>query len=507
MYDHPTFLFNKKNSLKKRMHFFTINICISHINNISEKKNSNSNFILPSLFFVCSISSLVFIKSLFLYLISFVCSVKSTNHNRRINMTDIYEDRVTSEEYKQWKKNTPFMYDFMMTRILEYPSQTVQWFNDDIEKIDDDPHESMLQRLLFGTNTGSFNDDNHLIIASITLPGYQEPPKIDLYNMPEDAFGTFVHYNDQLEADFKIYHNGSVECARSMPQKENIIATRNHNDLFIYDIKDCLADYNVAGETSPIHIYPKLNSEINLEWNSQTSGLLLTGYDRHRIAIWDMNSQKKRKSLTTKLVLGGCDQNDNDNVGFIYDASWHQKHPEICASTTSKGNILLWDIRSNNVQRPSHYFTGHKGSAFQIKFNPFSEYVFITSGSDCQIAAWDLRNLNEKLHSIQLKQEKFHTLKWSSHCETLFAALTNDRKVYLFDMDKIFDELLPQEIDNGPSSLTFIHGGHTSRICDFDWNHNDINPLMICSVSDDNVFQIWQMSSKYVTQDTNRTEI
>ena len=48
-------LFNKKNSLKKRMHFFTINICISHINNISEKKNSNSNFILPSLFFVCSI--------------------------------------------------------------------------------------------------------------------------------------------------------------------------------------------------------------------------------------------------------------------------------------------------------------------------------------------------------------------------------------------------------------------------------------------------------------------
>ena len=56
-----------------------------------------------------------------------------------------------------------------------------------------------------------------------------------------------ILYPDQLEADFKIYHNGSVECARSMPQKENIIATRNHNDLFIYDIKDCLADYNVAG--------------------------------------------------------------------------------------------------------------------------------------------------------------------------------------------------------------------------------------------------------------------
>lgn len=87
------------------------------------------------------------------------------------------------------------MYDFMMTRILEYPSQTIQWLNDGIEKIDDDPYESILQRLLFGTNTGAFNEDNYLIVASIALPGYREPPKVDLYNMPEDAFGTFIHYN------------------------------------------------------------------------------------------------------------------------------------------------------------------------------------------------------------------------------------------------------------------------------------------------------------------------
>lgn len=421
-------------------------------------------------------------------------------------MTDVYEDRVTSDEYKQWKKNVPFMYDFMMTRILEYPSQTIQWLNDGIEKIDDDPYESILQRLLFGTNTGAFNEDNYLIVASIALPGYREPPKIDLYNMPEDAFGTFIHYNDQLEADFKLYHNGPVQCARSMYGKENIIATRNHNDLFIYDIKDCLVDYDTAGTTSPILSYPNLNSETNLEWNHETSGLLLTGYDRNQVAVWDLNSQKKRKTLTTKLILS-CDDDGNDHVGFIYDASWHQKHPDICGASTLKGNILLWDIRSNNVKRPSHYFNGHKGSAFQIKFNPFSEYVFITSGSDCQIAAWDLRNMNEKLHSIQLKQEKFHTLKWSPHCETLFGALTNDRKVYLFDMDKIFDSLLPQEIDNGPSTLTFIHGGHTSRVYDFDWNHNDDDPLMICSVSDDNVFQIWQMSNKFVTKDTARLDI
>ena len=37
------------------------------------------------------------------------------------------EERVINEEYKIWKKNTPFLYDLVMTRALEWPSLTVQW--------------------------------------------------------------------------------------------------------------------------------------------------------------------------------------------------------------------------------------------------------------------------------------------------------------------------------------------------------------------------------------------
>ena len=34
---------------------------------------------------------------------------------------------VIDEEYKIWKKNTPFLYDLVMTHALEWPSLTVQW--------------------------------------------------------------------------------------------------------------------------------------------------------------------------------------------------------------------------------------------------------------------------------------------------------------------------------------------------------------------------------------------
>lgn len=40
-------------------------------------------------------------------------------------------------------------------------------------------------------------------------------------------------------------------------------------------------------------------------------------------------------------------------------------------------------------------------------------------------------------------------------------------------------------------AVQFIHGGHTAKISDFTWNPNE--PWVICSVSEDNIMQVWQM--------------
>ena len=37
---------------------------------------------------------------------------------------------MINEEYKIWKKNSPFLYDLVMTHALEWPSLTVQWLPD-----------------------------------------------------------------------------------------------------------------------------------------------------------------------------------------------------------------------------------------------------------------------------------------------------------------------------------------------------------------------------------------
>lgn len=37
------------------------------------------------------------------------------------------EEDVVAEEYRTWKKNSAFFYDFILTRGLVWPSLTIQW--------------------------------------------------------------------------------------------------------------------------------------------------------------------------------------------------------------------------------------------------------------------------------------------------------------------------------------------------------------------------------------------
>ena len=39
----------------------------------------------------------------------------------------VAREKLINEEYKVWKKNTPFLYDVVMTHALEWPSLTCEW--------------------------------------------------------------------------------------------------------------------------------------------------------------------------------------------------------------------------------------------------------------------------------------------------------------------------------------------------------------------------------------------
>ena len=84
---------------------------------------------------------------------------------------DAVEERVINEEYKIWKKNTPFLYDLVMTHALEWPSLTAQWLPDVTRP---EGKDYSIHRLILGTHTYvPLHSDTHasrskyLIIISV----------------------------------------------------------------------------------------------------------------------------------------------------------------------------------------------------------------------------------------------------------------------------------------------------------------------------------------------------
>lgn len=120
-----------------------------------------------------------------------------------------------------------------------------------------------------------------------------------------------------------------------------------------------------------------------------------------------------------------------------------------------------------------------------------------TGSADCTAALWDIRNLKEKLHSFEAHQDEILQLQWSPQNETIFATASSDRRINVWDVSRIGEEQSAEDAEDGPPELMFIHGGHTNKITDFDWNPNE--PWVIASTAEDNICQVWQMASNIYT--------
>ncbi|VEL22015.1 unnamed protein product, partial [Protopolystoma xenopodis] len=344
-----------------------------------------------------------------------------------------------------------------------------------------------IHRLILGTHTS--DEQNHLLIASVHLPNDNTQFDPSSYDADRGEFGGFGAVTGKIDINIKINHEGEVNRARYMPQNPCVIATKTpSSDVLVFDYTKHPSKPDPSGKCQPeLRLRGHQKEGYGLSWNLKLDGYLLSASDDHTICMWDVNATPKDSNIIdAQTVFTG-------HTSVVEDVSWHPLHESVFGSVADDKRLMIWDTRSQSTSRPSHKVEAHLAEVNCLSFNPFSEYILATGSADRTVALWDLRSLSMKLHSFESHKDEIFQVQWSPHQETILASSGTDRRLHVWDLSKIGEEQSAEDAEDGPPELLFIHGGHTAKISDFSWNPNDA--WVICSVSEDNILQVWQMVS------------
>ncbi len=161
--------------------------------------------------------------------------------------------------------------------------------------------------------------------------------------------------------------------------------------------------------------------------------------------------------------------------------------------------LQVIDIRVAGDQASVIARDGHTDAINALAWNPKEEVLVATASADKTIGIWDLRNMKQKIHTLEGHVDAVTSLAWHPDEPSILGSGSYDRRLIFWDLSRVGEEQTPEDGEDGPPELLFMHGGHTNHLADFSWNLND--PWLLASAAEDNLLEIWKVSSAIIAQD------
>lgn len=350
-------------------------------------------------------------------------------------------DEDIAKEHEEWKKISPDLYEFILSKQEEWPVMSLQWIRGTGD-------------LLCGNFTPEDTDEN----AEIFI--------VDAYKKADER-------SDWVKTSLD--HQGDVNRTRVSSNGKICASINSEGVVHVFEINPLRALFELP------HVHT--DGGYGLSWSRDDPNKLATCADDGSIVIWHIESNKKKsKPICRTNLESGANE-----------VLWSPLGINEVAVACEDGNVYMFKY-SESEQKLESTMTLKASSTAVITaaFNPYALHMLATGDMDGTVAIWDLRSPENPLHTIAGHEGACNVLKWSPHVDGMFATAGEDRQLAIWDLTKLGQEQDPDEAEDAVPELLFQHAGCVGPIKDFDWHPED--PWVIATGDDANTIMLWKPS-------------
>ncbi|EKG07318.1 dynein intermediate chain, putative [Trypanosoma cruzi] len=240
--------------------------------------------------------------------------------------------------------------------------------------------------------------------------------------------------------EFSFNLESGVMCLAFHPEETALLACGLH------DGSVCVFDLRILSKDGKESVKPICQSDVRsgkhmdpvweIHWCTGTMNLQFYSISTDgRITSWSLHKKELVFKDVMTLTTGAC-ASDPEAIllsrlgGTCFDFS--VAYDGLFIAGTQEGSVMLCS-KGYNGQCLVRY-EGHTMPVYTCRWNPFHPDIFITCSADWTVKLW-LKNSTKPLLTFDAA-DSVGDIAWAPYSSTVFAAVTSNGKVFVFDLNK-----------------------------------------------------------------------
>jgi histone-binding protein RBBP4 len=142
------------------------------------------------------------------------------------------------------------------------------------------------------------------------------------------------------------------------------------------------------------------------------------------------------------------------HTNVVNDVQYHPISKNFIGTVSDDLTLQIIDTRQESTTSSSLVARhGHSEPINALAFNPLTETLVATASADKTIGIWDLRNVSEKVHTLEGHQDAVTSLSWHPKQAGILGSASYDRRIIFWDLARVGEEQQPDDQEDGPPEL------------------------------------------------------